>query len=311
MVASAAGKRRPAIGAVAPGHARAYCWAIRTLRGSAKQGGVMTGNNNLQRYQDLVDAVNAHPDWKRVMCFGDSWFQYPIAPGKDIQKVLPRIYRRTLFFNEGVAGLDSAKYKMGRGRVTRNLGEFEFDVLLLSMGGNDIAGSEMVEFVKEKDAPQDVGTRQWGVIPAPVRDHVRLSAFQRTLEYIQDDIFDMVQRRNQVRGACEIVMHTYDYPWPDGKPFKLGPIKAGPWIKPHLDDVGLTDFDQQRTVVMWLLDQYAALLNQIASQTPRFRVVKSLGTLKRAQWGNEMHPTKAGFKVLVEKCWVPVLADIL
>jgi hypothetical protein len=271
----------------------------------------MAGNNNLQRYQDLVDAINDHPDWKRVMCFGDSWFQYPIAPGKDIQKVLPRIYRRALFFNEGVAGLDSAMYKQGRSRVTRKLGEYEFDVLLLSMGGNDMAGSEMAEFVKEKDAPQDIGTRQWGVIPPAVRDHVRLSAFQQSLQFIRDDIIDMVQRRNQVRPACEIVMHTYDYLWPDGTPFKFGPIKAGPWVKPHLDAVGLTDFDAQREVVMWLLDQYATLLNELASQTPRFRVVNSLGTLKRSQWENEMHPSRGGFRALVDQCWVPVLADLL
>ena len=57
--------------------------------------------NNFARYRDLQSAIDTHQKWPRVMCFGDSWFQYP-GESVDIQKQLPRIFKKSLFFNEGV-----------------------------------------------------------------------------------------------------------------------------------------------------------------------------------------------------------------
>jgi hypothetical protein len=164
----------------------------------------VTTSNNLNRYPAFAEAIRRRAHWPRVMCFGDSWFQYPGTRPIDIQKQLHRIFKRSLFFNEGVAGRTSAMYKRGRDRVTRALGEYGFDLLLLSMGGNDVVGSELAEFVKEKDAPQHAGTRDWGVIPWQVRDHLRLSAFDATLRFLTDDFVEMIQRRDVAPPRCGI-----------------------------------------------------------------------------------------------------------
>jgi hypothetical protein len=115
-----------------------------------------------------------------------------------------------------------------------------------------------------------------------------------------------------MQASCEIVIHTYDYIWPDGRPFKLGPVKAGPWVKPFLDAVGLTQLADQRVVSTWLLDQFAALLESLAGSQTGFQVVNSLGTLtKQSQWANEIHPTKSGFKLIAEQRWKPVLLPLV
>lgn len=62
----------------------------------------------------------------------------------------------------------------------------------------------------------------------------------------------------------------------------------------------------------WLLDQMAGAFLKLAQETPRFLVVDSRGTLTdKNQWNDEVHPKKAGFKLLAQQCWVPVLKPLL
>jgi hypothetical protein len=268
--------------------------------------------NNLSRYKDLDAAIREHEKWPRAMCFGDSWFQYPGPSSIDIQKQLPRLFKKSLFFNEGVAGRDSKSYKAGRDRVASALADYQFNALLLSMGGNDIVGGELPEFIKSKDDPQNIGTRQWGVVPEQVRDHVRLSAFESALMFLRDDYVEMIERRDRAKRDCELIVHTYAYIWPNNVAFKLGPFKGGPWVYPYLAAVGLPDKRDQRVVTCWLIDQFATLLNELASQFPRIRVVDSRDALpEEKSWDNEIHPKGPGFKRIAVEYWGPVLKGVL
>jgi len=269
------------------------------------------GNNNLSTIAAYAQQLAKFPDAKKCLCFGDSWFQYPPRP-IDINKQLARTFRDTLFLNEGVPGRDSAQWKLGLPRVQREIGAFHFDAILLSNGGNDIVGEELREFLKTPAQAQAVGTTQWGAIPPEVFDHVRLEMFEYALGYAIKDFKEVVQYRDMYSRESIIFVHTYDYIYPDGSPFKLGPITVGPWAKPALEDVGLTDPTQQRVVTNWLLDQFARALTAFASQNANMRVVDSRGTLtSKRQWENEIHPTKAGFTAIVQQCWVPALTGVL
>lgn len=269
------------------------------------------GNNNLATIAAYNKAVLAHPDAKRALCFGDSWFQYPPRP-IDLNKQMAKAFRNTLFMNEGVAGRDSAQWKVALPRIQREIGSFQFDAILLSNGGNDVVGEEMQEFVKTASQAQSAGTNDWGAIPPEVFDHVRLETFQHALEYTIKDLKEIIQYRDGTSPKSIICVHTYDYIYPNGKPFKLGPITVGPWVKPALDGVGLTDSRQQRVVTGWLVDQFARSLKAFASQTPNMRVIDSRGTLTSArQWANEIHPTATGFAAIARQCWVPALTGVL
>ena len=269
------------------------------------------GQNNLGTIAAYSKALRAFPAAKRALCFGDSWFQYPPRP-IDLNKLLAKAFRNTLFMSEGVAGRDSARWKIGLPRIQREIGSFQFDAILLSSGGNDIVGEEMREFVKTASQAQSAGTNDWGVIPLEVFDHVRLEIFQHALEYTIKDLKEVIQYRDTTSPGSIVYVHTYDYIYPDGRPFKLGPVTVGPWVKPALVGVGLTDPKQQRVVTGWLLDQFARSLQAFASQRPNLRVIDSLGTLTSArQWANEIHPTAAGFAAIAKKCWVPALTGVL
>ncbi len=267
--------------------------------------------NNLSRVADFDKAVRSHPEAKRALCFGDSWFQYP-PKAIDINKQVAKAFKNTLFMSEGVAGRDSVSWKAGLPRIQREIGTYHFDAILLSNGGNDVVGEEMKEFVKTAAQSQSAGSTQWGQIPSEVYDHVRLDRFEAALRYAITDFQEVVGYRDSSSPESIIFVHTYDYIYPSGDPYELGPVTVGPWVKPALDDVDLTDPDKQRIVTSWLVDQFARALKAYASANANFRVVDSRGTLtSKRQWANEIHPTATGFAAIAKQCWVPQLTGLL
>lgn len=270
------------------------------------------GRNNFDRISDYETATRNFPKAKRALCFGDSWFQYVPHP-TDLNKQIARMFRGSLFLNEGVAGRDSAMWKAAVPRVEREIASYKFDAILLSNGGNDVVGEEMKEFVKTAGQMQAPGSTNWGEIPREVFDHIRLETFEHALRYAILDIKQIVDIANQLSRDSLIFVHTYDYVFPSGKSFKLGPFKSGPWIKPYLEAVGLTDPAGQRRLTSWLLDQFARELKAFVSlNAASVRLVDSRGTLtKAAQWENEIHPTRSGFEAIADQCWRPALAGVL
>jgi hypothetical protein len=269
------------------------------------------GQNNLGTIAQYATAVEKFPDAKRALCFGDSWFQYP-PKLIDLNKQLAKRFKGTLFMSEGVAGRDSISWKIGLPRIQREIGSFGFHAILLSNGGNDVVGGELPEYVKRAEQAQSAGSTPWGPIPPEVFDHVRLDRFEQALQYAITDFKEVVQYRDSYSAASIICVHTYDYVYPSGDPFQLGPIMVGPWVKPALDNVGLTDPVKQRIVTNWLLDQFARELGAYVSSCANMRLIDSRGTLTtKQQWANEIHPKAAGFAAIAEQHWVPALTGIL
>jgi hypothetical protein len=262
--------------------------------------------------KDFLAGIEAFPDRPRVICFGDSWFNYPIDL-IDLHQQLKRLYKKAFFYNESVIGRESADLKKLRPRLKNLLQNYQFDVLLLSMGGNDVVGTELQEFVKQADEPQDFSTRNWGRLPKLVMDHIHLASFDSALRFISSDYQQIFDLRNQVVPNCEIVMHNYDYPWPDGRPYKLfGKKLTKPWIKPFLEQVGVDAFADQRLICAWLIDQFTLVQKELANRNQRVRCVDSRNLVTTAKdWDNEIHPKRAGFKRIAEQAWQPVLDPLL
>ncbi len=256
----------------------------------------------------FIDASHRHPSWPRIYCLGDSWFQYPVK-SIDLQKQIERgLRRQALFFNNSVPGRESAAIKALLPRLREQLGAWQFDLLLLSMGGNDIVGDELAEFVKHPDEPQSPDTEWPTAVPNLVRRHIRLRAFGRALSFVVDDLARVIELRNDVAPGCAVLINSYDYPFASGRPYKIGPIRLGPWLKPHFSAVGLADPVDQYKVASWLIDQFVAAASRLATAHARVAVVDGRGSLPASSdWGNEIHPNERGFKRLAEQHWLPCI----
>ena len=265
----------------------------------------------------FIDRIQAAPRKRRVYCVGDSWFQYPIRPVSVVRQ-LQRAYRDTaLFLNDSRAGGEAeVVFQRIKPRLRDKLAPLKLDAVLLSLGGNDIIGEELVTLLKAPADAQpslpDIDDPLEGDYPPDVWDYVKLVEFERALRGLRDFYLDVVLTRDEERPSTTVVAHTYATPFPSGKKYSLGPLKVGPWIKPYFKSVGLTDLARVRAVVHWLLEGFEGMLDDLAANHANVLVVHSLDALDDPEmWDNEIHPTGDGFKELVEDFWRPVVDPLL
>jgi hypothetical protein len=94
--------------------------------------------------------------------------------------------------------------------------------------------------------------------------------------------------------------HAYDYAIPNG----IGaPCGIGPWLQPSLEYCGYSDLDTGRTIVRSALEKFRDLLTTLAAEPGNnFFLIPTQGTLTDdSLWGNELHPTSAGFAQIADK----------
>jgi hypothetical protein len=122
---------------------------------------------------------------------------------------------------------------------------------------------------------------------------------------------------------ARVVLHGYDYPIPDGRGWLGGAwILPGPWLEPGFrrkGHVAEKRQDEQRVleanarVLRDLIDRYNVMLSTLvrdlaAAGLSHVRYVDLRGTLSaalpsgyKADWANELHPTKPGYAKVTAK----------
>jgi hypothetical protein len=219
-----------------------------------------------------------------IFAEGDSWFDYPLSRDtvgwiKANGGPHPEILNLSHYGDAATQMLGVAK----RQRIVDNLKDpdnGEFDALLFSGGGNDIAGDQfclwLVDFVA-------------GASPGAGVDTQRLADMFGVVEaaYV-----DLIKIRDSIIPNCVIFLHAYDFAQPNGQ----GVCGLGPWLKPSLDLRGWTDFGTASQIVMEVLQAFDKALAQLEQQYKNVVHVRTQGTLLPAtDWANELHPTEEGF----------------
>jgi len=236
-----------------------------------------------------------------ILAIGDSWFFYPMPGGSlidglrnavaDKDHVIHAIGGNGAFLSEFVAGKH-------RDAVLQSLDEHgpELSAVFMSCGGNDLSDREALLPILREECS---GAR---CVEDCFRRRPVAALLQRVAGYY-DTLLDLILRAADVR----IVVHDYDNALPTGKPFLFG---TAAWFKPVFDAVRIPAALQSRCVVH-ILDQFTAALERIVAQHGhRVVLVHSRGTLHPSEWANELHPTAAGFRKIVDQAWRPVLQRI-
>lgn len=240
---------------------------------------------------------------------GDSWFDYPWV---DVLKLLKDHYGYTV---KSVAHRGDAVEQMAYGgdQLEEFLRKIEELIdqgltpraILLSGGGNDIAGREFSMLLNH--------------IASPVQglsDRVLQGVIDERTKYAYVTILSSVTDlcRKKLKKSIPIVLHGYDYPVPDGRGYLTGKwILPGPWLDPGFREKGFRDLARRKELARVLIDRFNHMLLEV-SRLGAFSHVHYIdlrGTLSsgadyKQWWDNELHPTRKGFASVTKR-----FADVL
>ncbi len=172
--------------------------------------------------------------------------------------------------------------------------------ILLSGGGNDIAGDEFAMLLNHAASPRpglsDPVLR--GVIDERMRD-----AYIAILSAVT------VICRVRTGYTIPIIVHGYDYPVPDGRGVLGGwGLLPGPWLRPSLHAKGFGDLAQNTRMLAQVIDRFNAMIAAVAAMSDfaHVRYLNLRGTLSngagyRTWWANELHPTLKGFRAIADR----------
>jgi lysophospholipase L1-like esterase len=235
---------------------------------------------------------------------GDSWFDYPFH---DVLSDLEDMFG---FDVESVAHhgdtVEDMAYSGGQlddfsRRVEKVLRTgVKPRAILLSGGGNDVAGDEFAMLLNH--ALSSISGLNESIVNGVIEERVR-DAYVTILSAITQIC------KNQIGDAVPIVIHGYDYPVPDGRGFLggFGPL-PGPWLEPGFRQKGYDDMTVCKNICVDLINQFNSMLDQLAGQSPfahvhylDLRKTLSTGPDFKKDWANELHPTGDGFKKVTAK----------
>jgi lysophospholipase L1-like esterase len=242
-----------------------------------------------------------------VVAEGDSWFDYPFFDileeledgfSYEVESVAHKgdTAEEMAYDPNQLSGLARKLDKLGReGRRPR--------AILLSGGGNDIAGEELAFLLNHKLSG----------LP-PVSESILSGLIDERLRAALVSLASAATElcRTSFGSTIPTLIHGYDYPVPDGRGYMGGFwILPGPWLEPGFRQKGYQDLQERVDVMVTLIDHFNALLEGVAGGPglKHLGYVNLRGVLSnelqgkkyKTWWGDELHPTERGFTAVAER----------
>jgi hypothetical protein len=238
---------------------------------------------------------------------GDSWFDYP---GDDVLRILEDQHGYEV---ESVAHMgdkvEEMAYTGGQlDKLTRLIEKVIRDgrkprAILLSGGGNDLAGDEFGLLLNHANSP--VRGLNQSIVSGVIDERIKL-AYAKIIAQVT------FVCESRVNARLPLLVHGYDYPIPDGRGFMGGWwLLPGPWLEPGFREKGFEDLKERISITKTLIDRFNNMLMDLATSRGMEHVhyVDLRNTLKVSDiedeyvpdWANELHPTPSGFEKVTQK----------
>jgi hypothetical protein len=259
--------------------------------------------NNVYWSEQAMQLDQVSPD---ILAIGDSWFWYPFPGGSLINPIGDLLAAQGhivyVVGNNGAEAYDYVKGKYRRPvREMLRLYGSAAKAVLVSGGGNDFAGFNDLRPMLNADCSA----------ATTAAECFKPGDAEGTLEWLMQRVFEnyaLLASRTMlvVPPTTPILVHAYDYAVPDGR----GVGGGNGWLKPSLEDARVPVALHQDCIRL-LIDSAQSVMAQLAaSSNGRVVAVDSRGTLSPADWSNELHPKRAGFKKIAVQKWRPVLQQL-
>jgi len=254
--------------------------------------------------QALLRAVGEAQTAGVLIAEGDSWFDYPL---NDVLRLLEDYHAYEV---ESVAHKGERVEEMAYGlgqleELTRTLEKLLRQsvipkAILLSGGGNDVAGDEFGMLLDHAQSPLPGFNDQ--IVSGIIDQRVKV-AYVTILSAVTKICEERLNRK------LPILLHGYDYPVPDGRGFAGGWwFLPGPWLEPGFREKGYAKMAERIRLMKQLIDRFNAMLKDIAAMTEfphvtyiNLRNTLSTGTNYKQYWANELHPTEKGFELVTDR----------
>ena len=259
---------------------------------------------------------------RRCLAQGDSWFSIGALPPFLTTNLLfgLKLAASTCIVNCAVPGqvlqhMTDTTTNTSFLQILNGMQSMKFDAILLSGGGND-----MIDALQSTDA--DPAKRllrlqaEWGPPGSGAARYISETGWA-VFESHLDEVFDrfIAARDKGVNKNVPVFFHTYDYVTARDSGAGFG---FGPWLFKAFNNFQVPAADWG-DVSEEFFERLQKLLGQLQLKYPNTHLVDTMGTLARAgsndtgataDWQNEIHPTRAGYKKLAAK-WALVLDTVL
>lgn len=219
-----------------------------------------------------------------ILAEGDSWFDYPI--GSDVigciennAEIKPNILNLAEY-GDVTTNILGTKNRNRIIEALKDEDNGDFDAILFSGGGNDLVGDAFCLWIKDY------------VSGSSPNDGIHRARLEAMLTVVESAYIDLFEIRNIFAPNCPVFIHGYDFALPTGDKA----CWVGPWLKPSLDYRNWTDFNLASELVKEILLAFHNLLEKLETNYSNVIYVRTQGTLKEADWANELHPNEKGFK---------------
>lgn len=264
----------------------------------------------------MLFAASLPPQRYRLVAQGDSWFDYPTswdlidwlanAHGHDIDNLgVAGSTLNDIVYGpvpENWLGIPQSDDTSRSAELIHRIEQKQPHAVLLSGGGNDIAGDEFFSFVNNALSS----------LPNPNQE-VLDGVVKLTFEKAYSDLIELIIAKAQAMNrSIPIFLHGYDYPFPDGRGFSVFNL-VGPWFDktfnkknyPYDEDDAnaAAQLQARRDIVAKFIDGFNAMLAGLTLKYPGIvHHVDLRGTLlTEDEWANELHPKRQGFGKLADK----------
>ena len=230
-------------------------------------------NDRANRQRLAAYETKIRTGWKglRLLAEGDSWFLYPIL----LKDIIDNLSSDYAIYSVAAAGDTLENMLRGSAELEATIKEHQFNGMLLSAGGNDIAGDALRGYLITNPLPPKAAASY-------LND--RFDAFLASTQGKLDGLFGGLTARFP---DLKIFCHGYDWPFPR---------KVGLWLEPAMVAQGVPDA-LQSAVLKLMIDRYYEMLGGLAKKyRDRVFVADCRGSVGAiAEWFDELHPFNAGF----------------
>jgi lysophospholipase L1-like esterase len=256
-----------------------------------------------RRHRPLEEGP-AMPPGGLLIAEGDSWFDYPFYSvleelEDDFNYEIESVAHKgdtveEMAYDDGQLAKLSAKLdKLGQQQKVPR-------AILLSGGGNDVAGDEFSVFLNHKKSGLQ-----------PLNDSVVDGVLKGRLQFAIVSLVTAVTAlaKKAFGKVIPVLMHGYDFPVADGRGYLGGFwVLPGPWLEPGFRRKGYALLPERVVIMEELINRFSEVVKALPALPGLEHVTfvdlrgklsnKLAGNEYKKSWENELHPTEGGFKVV-------------